>query len=397
MKRDYETSEINRTRRKGVRLFCFISVISYSLFVLTWVLHVRGLARAQQTESPKRVLVLYWYDKDYPGHIIFDRSFQAALQAAPAGTVEYYPEYLESNRFPGDNQSLFLRDHLRQKYADRTIDVIVAVSDASLEFLLKYRNDLFPHTPIVFEGTKGPPETEFTAGPGLTGIRVVTTHKETIDLALRLHPGTEQVFIVSGTVKHDKKFEILARKKLEGYENKVRVNYLTDLPPDELIAKTKSLPERSVILYAWQQSQNGQGKVLESRDLLAMIARSTHVPIYGMAAGYIGGGIIGGYAYTTEDLATRTAEITLRIVNGVRAQDIPVEEMRTLPMFDWRELRRWGISEDQLPRESVVLFKKLSFWKTYKWRIIGVVSLCIIQAGLISVLLLERRRRRRAR
>jgi len=397
MKREHEKNEINRNRRKDVRPFCIISVISYSLIILTSVLYVRGVARAQQTESPKRVLVLYWYDKDYPGHITFDRSFQATLGSAPAGTVEYYPEYLESNRFPGESQSLSLRDHLRQKYADHKIDVIVAATDASLEFFLKYRNDLFPHTPIVFEGVKGPPETELTAGPGITGIRLVTTYRETIDLAMRLHPGTEQVFIISGTLQHDKKFEILARTKLQGYENKLRVNYLTDLPSDELIAKTKSLPERSIILYAWQQSYNGQGKVLESREILAMISRSTRVPIYGMAGANIGEGIIGGYAYTTEALATRTAEIVLRIVSGVRAQDIPVENMRTIPMFDWHELRRWGISENRLPAESVVLFKELSFWKTYKWRIIGIISLCIIQAGLIAVLLIERGRRRRAR
>ena len=279
MKRNYETKEMSRNERKAVRPFFFVSVISYSLIVLTlvvldWV--VMSLlpmrARARQPETPKRVLVLYWYDKDYPGHITFDRGFQAALQSAPAGTVEYYSEYLESNLFPGENQSLSLRDHLRQKYADHRIDVIVAVTDASLEFLLKYRHDLFPHTPIVFEGVKGPPETELTVGPGITGIRLVNTYRETIDLAMKLHPGTEQVLIISGTLKHDKKFEILARKKLQGYENKVGIDYLTDLPPDELIAKTKSLPERSIILYAWQQSLNGQGKVLESSDLLAMIA-----------------------------------------------------------------------------------------------------------------------------
>src|SRR5262245_61862649 len=110
--------------------------------LLVWVamLLAPSVARAQQSAPPKRVLVLDWYDKDHPWNVKFDQSFQTALQSAPAGTVEYYPEYLESNRFPGEKQSLFLRDHLRRKYADRTIDVVVANSDASLDFLLKYRD-----------------------------------------------------------------------------------------------------------------------------------------------------------------------------------------------------------------------------------------------------------------
>src|SRR6185503_2706383 len=76
---------------------------------------------AQQVTQPKRVLVLYWYDKDFPFNSTFDKSFRAALQARPQGTVEYYPEYLESNRFPGENQSRVFGDYLRHKYGDRTI------------------------------------------------------------------------------------------------------------------------------------------------------------------------------------------------------------------------------------------------------------------------------------
>src|SRR6476619_3115907 len=103
-----------------------------------------SVAYAQQTAAPKRILKLYWYDQDHPQSVRFHQSFQAALQSATAGTVEYYPEYLESNRFPGENQSLLLRDYLRQKYADRTVDVVVASPDAPLNFLLRYRDDLFP-------------------------------------------------------------------------------------------------------------------------------------------------------------------------------------------------------------------------------------------------------------
>ena len=148
-----------------------------------------SFGRAQQSTAPKRVLVLYWYGKDFPGNVMFDQSFQAALQAAPAGTVEYYPEYLESDRFPGENQSLLLHDYLRQKYADRTIDVVVATADArwisssSTAMTSSHRLRLFS------SAVKRPTTEQLAAGPGLTGIIILNTHRETLDLALRLHPG----------------------------------------------------------------------------------------------------------------------------------------------------------------------------------------------------------------
>src|SRR5262245_39100450 len=280
--------------------------VSYSTSIGTKFIRTAGLLAclilsllpsfglAQQPTAPKRVLVLYWYGKDFPGNVRFDRAFQAALQAAPAGIVEYYPEYLESDRFPGENQASLLHDYLRRKYADRTIDVAVATADESLDFLLKYRSDLFPHTPIVFSVAQRPTAEQLAVGPGLTGLIFPKTNVKTVDLALRLHPGTEQVFIVSGTLEHDKKLEKLGKEELQGYKSTVRFTYLTDLTPSELIVKTKSLPERSIILYVWQQSVSKQGKVLESADVLASFAQSASVPIYGMFSHNVGAGIVGG-------------------------------------------------------------------------------------------------------
>src|SRR5215510_12547039 len=373
-----------------------LKLIRAALLVWAVILLAPLFGRARQSTEPKRALVLYWYNKDHPWNVKFDQSFQAALQSAPAGTVEYYPEYLETNRFPGEKQSLLLRDYLRQKYADRTIDVVIANSDASLYFLLKYRDDIFPHIPIVFVAARHPTKEELAAGPGLTGIININTHRKTLDLALSLHPDTEQVFIITGTLQHDKKFERLAREELQGYESKVRVTYLTDLTPDELIAKTKSLPERSIVLYVWQQSKNEQGAVIESPELFNLIARSAPVPIYGMSYPILGNGIVGGYIITSEATGTKVAEIALLIANGARAQEIPVESAPTVPMFDLRQLRRWGISEDRLPPGSIVRFKESTFWGQYKQRVIGVSALCAAQALLIMALLFQRTQRARS-
>src|SRR5829696_7247561 len=99
-------------------------------------------AVAQQVTKPRRVVVLYWYDKNFVGHVRWDQGFQSALQAAPNDSIEYYPEYLEANRFPGANQSQILQNYLNQKYADLPPDVVVAQSEVSLDFLIKYKDDL---------------------------------------------------------------------------------------------------------------------------------------------------------------------------------------------------------------------------------------------------------------
>ena len=176
-----------------------------------------------------------------------ERQFSSghAISAA-RGPIEFYSEFLESSRFPGESQSKLLHDYIRQKYAGRTIDVIVPNADAPLDFLFKYRSDFFPHTPIVFGATHYPSGAQLRSGAGATGIVFVNTYKETIGLALRLHPGTEQVFIVSGTPEHDKIYETIARSQLKGDENKAAITYLTDLPLEELMVRIKNPHARAL-------------------------------------------------------------------------------------------------------------------------------------------------------
>ena len=66
------------------------------------------------------------------------------------------------------------------------------------------------------------------------------------------------------------------------------------------------------------------------------------------------------------------------------------------PAYDWRELRRWGISETRLPPGSIVQFQQPTFWEQYRWYISGALAIIALQTVLIGGLLLHRARRRRA-
>src|SRR5262249_15523829 len=79
------------------------------------------------------------------------------------------------------------------------------------------------------------------------------------------------------------------------------------------------------------------------------------------------------------------------------ADDIPVASLGTdVDQVDWRQLRRWGISEARVPSGTKVLFREPSMWDRYQGTIIGSLALMLAQAALIAGLLVQRTRRRRA-
>jgi signal transduction histidine kinase len=349
-----------------------------------------------QAIQPKRVVVIYWDNKEFPGNARFEESFKTRLQLGQRQDVEYYPEYFELSRFPEEKHISSFRNYLKAKYAGRTVDVVVASADGPLDFLRSHRSDLFPNTPIVFVANNPPKPEALAPWPGATGIHYRNAYHETLNLALRLHPQTRQVFVVSGSPQHDGRYEKAVQSEFSDLEN-IEITYLTDLPLPALIATTKSLPPNSVIFFVWQQALNEQGKLLESYEVVARIAPESSAPIYGFGTVVLGSGIVGGYLQGPEMNGAKAGELVERILDGTPTQQIPVERAQRVPMFDWRQLRRWGVQESLLPPDSVVRYKEFTFWELYRGRIVVAVALMVLQAAFIVVLLVERRRRRRAK
>jgi len=341
----------------------------------------------------KRVLLLHHYGREIPGVVLFEQGFENVFRSAPPGSVEVFRETLESYRFPGEDHAQLMRNYLKEKYAGRKIDIVIAYTDTTLEFVMKYRDELFPGVPLVYVVSRRPqPE---TAPPASTGVWVGPNIKETLELALQLQPSTRQVFVISGPLNDNQAMEVEVQDQLREFENRVLLTYLTNRPLEEVLATVKSLPENSIVLCQ-RQTRGLGGRTVVPRDAVALIAPAANVPVYGTFDTWIGEGIVGGKVISHVDLGTRAAQMALKIANGIAPEEIPIETAGMVPMMDWRQLKRWKISEDRLPQGSVVRFKELTFWEQYKWRVVGVTTLMVLQSSLIVFLLVNRAQRRRA-
>ena len=100
---------------------------------------------------------------------------------------------------------------------------------------------------------------------------------------------------------------------------------------------------------------------------------------------------------TFEEIGRKTAQLGMRILAGEDPQAAARSEShQPVPMFDWRQLRRWKISEKLLPPGSVVRDRELTAWEKYRGVILVTAGLCGLETFLIVFLVSQRRRRRRA-
>jgi formate hydrogenlyase transcriptional activator len=90
----------------------------------------------------------------------------------------------------------------------------------------------------------------------------------------------------------------------------------------------------------------------------------------------------------------RAAELGQRVLMGEKPENIPIVYGGTdFYLFDWRQLKKWGIPETALPPGSKVKYRQISAWEYYRWYITGLFSLILIQGLVISTLVLNRRKR----
>jgi len=134
---------------------------------------------------------------------------------------------------------------------------------------------------------------------------------------------------------------------------------------------------------------NSQDRALETMREIAS------VPIFGIGDYEIGRGIVGGPLTQTQKLGEQGSEVALRILKGEKPSAVKTPDVVFgSPVYDWRELNRWNISESRLPSGSIVQFREPNVWERYRWQIITLAAVLLAQAAVIAGLVVERRRRR---
>ena len=241
--------EADRGDRKGQHLVVTtaaakagpVSMRTFAGIAFVFVLFALAPPAAAQTKA-KNVLVL----SGGRGRVSINQ-MQSTLRTRFPGPVNFSIVDLENPRFEQEAYQEHLAEALRSGYADEQLDLVIAVMTPSLEFAVRYRDTVFPGVPIVFMSISTPlPEKMW---PGVTGVESPLGVPEIIDLALRLHPDTEAIAVISNVTGVDNDWLFAERAALLRYRDKVKEIDLVGPPSPELLQKVAALPPHTVVLF----------------------------------------------------------------------------------------------------------------------------------------------------
>ncbi|SDR64286.1 His Kinase A (phospho-acceptor) domain-containing protein [Rhizobiales bacterium GAS113] len=343
--------------------------------------------------EPKRVFLLHSFGSEFAPFSDLPGTLREELVRQWPGPLDLFEASLDMALFSDvDAQSPFA-DYLSALFAQRRVDLVVPIGGPAVSFIQRYRERLFPTTPMLFSGLEERrlQDTVLTANDAAVGLKV--EQSSLIENILAVLPETNNVVVVVGDSPIEKFWLGEMRREFRPFTNRVTFTYFNKLSFEDILKKAASLPPRSAILLAiWHTDAAGVSR--GSKGALSSLRSVANAPIFGVYDSSLGDGIVGGRLIPVSDLSRNAAGVAVRILRGETPGDIKAEPLGAgAPIYDWRELQRWNISEDRLPPGSEIRFREVSVWERYRWLILAVAAVVLLEGALILWLLSERRRR----
>src|SRR5262245_15496808 len=356
-------------------------------FVLAVYVSTPSVA-AQQAMRPTRVLVHYQQQAETRPMLEFAQRLRTTISTELGSTVEFYPEALDLDRLTALEQSSPLVDYLSDKYHKFGIDVVVPVGGDALKFAVDQLGRVLPNVPVVFT-LCAMPQTDPNAQPAnVTGrISPASRFAPTIEMARRLQPDAERIVVVGGAGAGDSASVAAVVRAAATLGNPLELAVLQGLPLDELLPRLRKIPPRSIVVFA-NYRMDGRGHAYEPLDIVGSIAHAAPAPMYTQLASYLGEGVVGGSVLRFDDEAARTARLVVRVLRRRPGERMPpVELIARSFVADWRQLRRWGLSESRLPPRTELMFREPTLWERYRTVVLLTLGVIGAEALLIGSLL----------
>jgi signal transduction histidine kinase len=319
-------------------------------------------------------------------------AIRSTINAGSKSPISFYSEHLDANRFFGPEYENEFVQFLKAKYRERHIDVVIVVGVSALDFIARRREQLWPSVPVVFAAIDEATMSRRTLPNNVTGATMQLTLQDMVKVARIVMPNLNAVAIVGDPLERQTSFRHFA-DEIPAVAAQLEIVNLMDLPLAELAKRLAVLPDNTAVIYTGIYFTS-DGVSYIPAELTSQIAEWANRPVVVTASSYLNKGAIGGYIVQSNAIGQQAGRMALRILAGESASDIPVAKVPSQLIFEWPALQRWKISESRLPPGSEILFREPTVWERYSWQIALITAVILLQAGLISALLREHRRRK---
>jgi signal transduction histidine kinase len=360
------------------------------------VVSIGEAAAHPKLAAPKQILFLHSFGLRFKPWTDYAEAIRSEISRQAKSPVDFHDHSLLTARLNDDTPDSPFVDYLHALYAERSPDLIVAIGAPAASFVQRYRQHLFPGTPMLLTAV----EARRVEYDKLTENDTVaaTTHDNlaAFETVLRVLPRTKTIAIVNGVSPNETFWLGELRRELAPLSGRVELKWYNELSFEDILKDAARFPRHTAIFWHLM-NVDAAGVVHEENVALNRLSAVASAPIFSHLDVFFGEAIVGGTMQSVAEGSATAAAVAIRLLDGEKAGDIKTPPTKFAPpKFDWRQMQRWGIAESNLPPGSTVYFREPAVWQRYSWQIALITAVILLQTGLISALLHAHRRRQLA-
>ncbi|MFL6499518.1 MAG: ATP-binding protein [Candidatus Udaeobacter sp.] len=344
----------------------------------------------------KRVLLIHSFGSATPPFTVESTAFETELVEKMGERVDLDEVSLDMARYADRDMQEAIVDYLQKRKAKWRPDLVVTIGAPAGIFAANYRDRLFPETPIIYATLDRTLLPSGALDYNATYVGQVYEITGFIEDILQIAPATKHIEVIVGATPLEHLWQEAFKKAVEPLAPQIKFTYYSDLSFEQMKERVSTLPPNSYIFFLLLL-RDAAGVTFNADEALQRLHAVAQAPINSIFNHQLGLGIVGGRLHQSDLVGKEAAQVAIRILHGEPASSFPPKVIESLaPRYDWRELQRWNINEKLLPPGSTILYRRPTLWQQHRALIIGVIMVCGLQALLITRLLANLAKRRRA-
>ncbi len=363
------------------------------LLLVIFSLSLSSLCYAQSEKKQILILNSYHHGLSWTDKIV--NGIKEALKPLEKD-IEYYIEYMDTKRFSVPQYEDRILSLLRNKYRNFKFHIIFVSDNDALNFTLKHYEELFKNIPVVFCGINNfNEESLLKYRKWFTGVAEETDIQGTIEIALKLHPYTDEIYVINDVTTTGLAMKNEFLKVAPYFEKRAKFIMIENPNMKELIKEVENIPSKSIVLLLLV-NRDKTGNFFAYEESLDLLYPHIKSPIYSVWDFYLGRGIVGGKLTSAFLQGKKAGEIGLKILKGKQPSEISIiKESPNEYMFDYKELKRFNLSLSKIPTESKIINLPESFFSKYKKTIFTLILIFIVSFGVIITLTINISKRKK--
>jgi len=378
------------------------SLLRYFFALPVAVALTMAAALATSTSSPaqvepKQVLMLHSFGLRFKPWTDYAQFIRSGITSKSQSPVDFHDHSLLNARLNDDKADAPFVDYLQALYADNPPELILAIGAPAANFVQRYRERIFPGTPMLFTAVEARRVQYDNLTRDDTVVAPAHDFPASFEHILRVLPRTTTIAIVNGASPNENFWLGELKRETAHLSGRVKLKFYNEMSFEDILKDAANLPPHSAIFWHLM-NVDAAGVAHETNVALSKLSAAANAPVFSYLDNFFGDSTtVVGPMHSIAEGSEVAAAVAIRILNGEKAGDIKTPPTRyASPKYDWRQMQRWGISESDLPPGSTVLFKPPSPRETYRWPILSICTVLLLQGGLIILLMLERHRRQSA-